>query len=124
MCLRATTCVQVAVDFLEGSVRRLGAHNASLVAQLHDALTARPGVGSVAGTTAGALRAPRTSVGVQCGAPGCDEARRAVVVGGGVSPRTLQHIIAAASRVNEKNKHLKRQLQALQLGAAAPPDLQ
>jgi hypothetical protein len=35
-------------------------------------------------------------------------------VAGPVSPRTLQSIIAAATRVNEKNKKLKRQLQAMQ----------
>jgi hypothetical protein len=37
-----------------------------------------------------------------------------------VSPRTLHSIIAAATRVNEKNKKLKRQLQlAMQQGQQA-----
>lgn len=96
--------LQVAVDFLEDSVRRLGQHNASLVQQLQDTIAA-------AATAAEATKANSNSLAVRpAGQPGTD-----VAAGSGpVSPRTLQQIITAATRVNEKNKRLKKELQAMQ----------
>lgn len=100
--------VQVAVDFLEDSVRRLGQHNASLVQQLQDTIAA---AATATETQASyAKTAARLAVQQQHDM----NAATAVQSSGPISPRTLQQIITAATKVNEKNKRLKRQLQSLQ----------
>ncbi|WIA14786.1 hypothetical protein OEZ85_003270 [Tetradesmus obliquus] len=101
--------LEVAVDFLEDSVRRLGQHNAQLVQQLQEALAApAAAVAEARGAQASTAAASAAADAVQVQRANGDGAA------GPVSPRTLQSIIAAATRVNEKNKKLKRQLQAMQ----------
>jgi hypothetical protein len=106
--------VQVAVDFLEDSVRRLGQHNAQLVQQLQEALAAS----AVASSEARGAKASQATAEAAAAAANAGAVRVRGVsedgTAGHVSPRTLQNIIAAATRVNEKNKKLKRQLQAMQ----------
>lgn len=92
-------------------MRRLGQHNAQLVQQLQETLAASAEASAKAGSSKAVAS---NSMAVQA----CAAAEGAGVAAGGegapVSPRTLQHIIAAATRVNEKNKKLKKQLQAMQ----------
>lgn len=138
--------LQATVDCLEDSVRRLGQHNAHLVQQIKGAFTAADsgGTGVTAALAAAAGRAAAmhtptsgfTSAGgasgSSCAGGGSSmsgavgqqgmgaAAALAVGAAGPVSPRTLHSIIAAATRVNEKNKKLKRQLQlAMQQGQQA-----
>jgi hypothetical protein len=131
--------LQATVDCLEDSVRRLGQHNAHLVQQIKDSLaaadsntTGATAVLAAAAAAAGAGGSMLTPTSAPTSAAGAGSmftgASSSSVAGAGkqqgvqtgvgpVSPRTLHSIIAAATRVNEKNKKLKRQLMAMQ----APP---
>jgi hypothetical protein len=119
--------LQATVDCLEDSVRRLGQHNAHLVQQIKGSLSAPGSVSTgmtaaLSAANAGAvLQTPTSATPASAGATArskCDDeagkqatdsaAAAAVAT---MSPRTIHSIIAAATRVNAKNKRLKRQLQ-------------
>jgi chromosome segregation ATPase len=135
-CSLLLVMLQATVDCLEDSVRRLGQHNAHLVQQIKDSLAAADsnttGATAVLAAAAGAaasMLTPTSAPTLTAGAgsmfigassssmAGAGKQQGAQAGGGPVSPRTLHSIIAAATRVNEKNKKLKRQLMAMQ----APP---
>lgn len=83
-------------------MRRLGHHNSTLSQQMKDTLAA------AAATATAAEQAKAGSI-LELQAGSEDMAGAAPV-----SPRTLQQIITAATKVNEKNKRLKKRLQAMQ----------
>lgn len=135
--------MQATVDCLEDSVRRLGQHNAHLVQQIKHSLmaadssstgvtaalaaaTGASGGGAAAAmmhtptsglSSAGGVSGSSCVVGAGSGSMAGAGQQQGGAGAGPVSPRTLHSIIAAATRVNEKNKKLKRQLQlAMQQG--------
>lgn len=128
---------QIAVDYLEGAVRRLGQHNASLASQLEKALEAAPhkqprlvapppSAQPSAPPAAEAAAAPDADGDAQCAVDASAQMKRAGVgdavdlqlvaapAAPPVSPRTLQRVLRAASRVHEKNKQLKVALEAME----------
>jgi len=102
--------VQVAVDYLENCVRGLGQHNANLVQQLQQSMAVAAGPGSMtaAGNVGGGAASddsdPNAAASQAVGTASCN---------GPVPLHTLHNLIAAATKVNEKNKRLKQQLMAL-----------
>lgn len=122
-------------------MRRLGQHNAHLVQQIKDSFRTADSTSTTTGTTAAfgaaaaaaaaAMQTPTSAAaatssyapaGSSSAVSGSSKQLVAAVGGAGsgpVSPRTLHSIIAAATRVNEKNKKLKRQLQMAMQGHPA-----
>lgn len=122
--------LQATVDCLEDSVRRLGQHNAHLVQQIKGTIVAADSntTGGITAALAGAgaamhtpMSAPTAAAGaapssMNTGASSCGGAMgsKLPAAQAGAAPMSsemVHSIIAAATRVNEKNKKLKRQLQ-------------
>lgn len=109
------------MDCLEDSVRRLGQHNAHLVQQIKESLAAGATSSGTTGAATASVPAAAGAMHTPTSVPVSGAALGSVCTGVGstagaasqqpMSPKTLHSIIAAATRVNEKNKKLKRQLQ-------------
>jgi hypothetical protein len=97
-------------------VHKIGQQNALLTQQLKDTLAAASSSSIATGSTAAPAASGAAPVSPAAATPtSAAPAHSAASAGGAaVSPRTLQSIIAAATRVNDKNKLLKQKLQKLQ----------
>lgn len=95
-------------------MRRLGQHNAHLVLQIKESIAAGASSSGTTGAATASVSAAAGAMHTPASAPASGAVLGSVCAGGSqqaMSPKTLHSIIAAATRVNEKNKKLKRQLQ-------------